>query len=164
MGLKISAYGRYAYFYKPANKLDFFLLFVAFIDIMFSQIQSFNKLWYLKNITQILLVLRATRIFKLLKQIEGVKKLVITIYKIVPSMLNILGLLFLILFIFAILGTYLFKTVKTGNDLNNFNNFGYSFLLMFRMSTGEDWHIIMYDCMDYHVYSFVYFVIYVVLV
>jgi len=83
-------------------------------------------------------------------------------------MLNILGLLFLIFFIFAILGTYLFKNVGAGDSLNdeyiNFSNFANSFLLMFRMSTGEDWHMIMYDCMNYHVYSFIYFVIYVVLV
>lgn len=83
-------------------------------------------------------------------------------------MLNILGLLFLILFIFAILGTYLFKSVKGGDSLNNeyinFSNFAHSFLLVFRMSTGEDWHIIMYDCMNYNSYSFIYFVIYVVLV
>jgi len=33
------------------------------------------------------------------------------------------------------------------NQYNNFKNFGNSFLMVFRMSTGEDWHLVMYDCM-----------------
>ena len=67
-------------------------------------------------------------------------------------MLNVLSLLFLLFLILAILATSLFKDILTGRILNsdtvNFRNFGNSFLMMFRMSTGEDWHLIMYDCMD----------------
>jgi len=138
------------------------------VNVIFTRIQISTNVNFLKSLTQILLVLRAARIFKLLKSMNGVQKLIITLQKIVPSMLNILGLLFLIFFIFAILGTYLFKNVRAGESLNddyiNFKNFANSFLLMFRMSTGEDWHMIMYDCMRDNMYSFVFFVIYVVLV
>ena len=69
-----------------------------------------------------------------------------------PAMFNVLSLMMLLFFIFAILATQLFKNIQTGsvlnNDMTNFKNFGNSFLMMFRMSTGEDWHLIMYDCMD----------------
>lgn len=58
--------------------------------------------------------------------------------------------MFITFFMMAVLGTFLFKDVGPGDALDNnyvnFNNFGNSFLLMLRMSTGEDWHIIMYDC------------------
>ena len=32
------------------------------------------------------------------------------------------------------------------------------------MSTGEDWHLIMYDCNAYNPYSAIYFIIYVILI
>lgn len=28
----------------------------------------------------------------------------------------------------------------------NFSNFAMAFLMLFRMSTGEDWNLVMYDC------------------
>lgn len=83
-------------------------------------------------------------------------------------MLNVLSLLFLLFLILAILATFLFKDILTGRTLNadtvNFRNFGNSFLMMFRMSTGEDWHLIMYDCMDVHPFYSLYFIVYVVLI
>ena len=34
------------------------------------------------------------------------------------------------------------------DEYKNFNNFGQSFLLLFAISTGEDWNKLMYDCVD----------------
>ena len=49
-------------------------------------------------------------------------------------------------------------------DIINFKNFGNSFLMMFRMSTGEDWEYIMYDVMVHStLYAFI-FIIYVVVI
>lgn len=51
--------------------------------------------------------------------------------------------MFLLFLIFAILATFLFKDIRQGgilnNDMVNFKDFGNSFIMMFRMSTGEDW-------------------------
>ena len=85
-----------------------------------------------------------------------------------PAMLNVLSLIFLLYFILAILFTFLFKDIQKGYVLNadnvNFKDFGNSYLLMFRMSTGEDWHLIMYDCMEVNkLYSYL-FIIYVILI
>mmetsp|Transcript_20713 Transcript_20713/g.31744 ORF Transcript_20713/g.31744 Transcript_20713/m.31744 type:complete len:409 (-) Transcript_20713:54-1280(-) len=58
-------------------------------------------------------------------------------------------LLMLIFFMFSILGNYLFSEVRIGDvidDLKNFSNFLSSFLLLFALSTGEDWNKIMFDC------------------
>ena len=50
------------------------------------------------------------------------------------------------------------------DDYVNFKNFGNSFLMMFRMSTGEDWHLIMYDCMAHNTIYQLFFILYVVLI
>lgn len=47
------------------------------------------------------------------------------------------------------MGNYLFNEVITGeviDPLKNFSNITNSFLLLFALSTGEDWNKIMFDC------------------
>ena len=63
--------------------------------------------------------------------------------------MNVFMLLMLIFFMFSILGVFMFGDVKSGeviDDLKNFNNFFNAFILLFAVSTGEDWNKIMYDC------------------
>lgn len=103
-----------------------------------------------------------------MKSFIGLYKLMLTTLAMLPAMLNVLALIFIVLFMFAVLATNLFKNIQSGmaldSDYNNFKNFGNSFLMMFRMSTGEDWHLVMYDCMSVNgLYSF-YFIIYVIIV
>lgn len=50
---------------------------------------------------------------------------------------------------FAILGNFLFSEISQGNGMDsfiNFENFDKAFLLLFSISTGENWPIIMQDC------------------
>ena len=65
-------------------------------------------------------------------------------------MANVGTLLVLIYFMFAVLGNFLFYPVKTGDVIDpvykNFDGFLNSFLLVFALSTGEDWNKVMYDC------------------
>ena len=68
------------------------------------------------------------------------------------SSLGSLGALLIILyFIFAIIGRELFGLAKIGlpdQELNvhvNLRDFTDSFLLLMRCSTGEAWHLIMFD-------------------
>ena len=47
----------------------------------------------------------------------------------------------------------MFKDVEHGQvisqqDYMNFSNFGLAMLMLFRISTGEDWNMVMYDTMD----------------
>lgn len=67
----------------------------------------------------------------------------------IPSLINVFLLLTLIFFMFSILGVFMFGDVMEGeviDDMKNFNDFGNAFLLLFAVSTGEDWNKIMYDC------------------
>jgi len=61
------------------------------------------------------------------------------------------ALLVLVYFIFAVLAVFLFYWVVEGaaiNDYMNFNNFGMALIMLFRCSTGEDWNIVMFDCVN----------------
>ena len=44
----------------------------------------------------------------------------------------------------------MFKSVKSGDEVtsyNNFWNFGMAMITLFRCSTGENWHKVMFDMM-----------------
>ena len=67
----------------------------------------------------------------------------------VSSLINVFILLMLIFFISAVLGNTLFNKVRDGeviSEWKNFSNFHQSFQLLFSISTGEDWNLIMFDC------------------
>lgn len=50
---------------------------------------------------------------------------------------------------FSLAGVFMFNEVNEGeviDELKNFNNFSSAFLLLFAVTTGEDWNLIMFDC------------------
>jgi hypothetical protein len=54
-----------------------------------------------------------------------------------------------VFFIYAILGVFLFHDVQNGNAINgyfNFSNFHQAMRILWRISTGEDYPTIMFDC------------------
>jgi hypothetical protein len=73
----------------------------------------------------------------------------------VPQLISVFILLLILLFVFAILGVFLFKDIVTGSiiDVGNggymgFTNFGLAMLMLFRLTTGEDWSNILTDTQD----------------
>ena len=53
------------------------------------------------------------------------------------------------LFIYAVVGVQLFGNVRYGDYIGpiaNFENTGYAMMLLFRVTTGEDWNSLMYEC------------------
>jgi len=103
------------------------------------------------QLARILRVLRVSRLFRLLNKYRGLQALLSTIQFSLPALLNVFALLLLIYFIFSILGSALFHDITKGdqviNEYFNFSNFGYSMILLIRMSTGEDWNCVMQDTM-----------------
>lgn len=68
-----------------------------------------------------------------------------------PSVLNAFALLSLVYFIFSVLAVFFFKDISEGINLDtymNFSNFSQSLVMMLRLSTGEDWPMVMYDLMN----------------
>lgn len=67
-------------------------------------------------------------------------------------MLNAFMLLMIVFFIYAVMGVFMFQRIVRGSVIDgnfmNFRNFGNAILMLFRISTGEDWDAVMYDTMD----------------
>jgi hypothetical protein len=76
------------------------------------------------------------------------------VYSLSP-ILTVFALLVILLFISAVLGVYLFRDVVRGEviDVENggyfgFSNFGMAMLMLFRMTTGEDWSNVYTDTVN----------------
>ena len=94
-------------------------------------------------------VLRVSRVIRIAGHYEGLQSLFNTILFSATALFNVFMLLMLFFFILATLGQFMFSGVKQGvaiNEYKNFTVFDRSFLLLFSISTGEDWNRIMYDC------------------
>lgn len=93
--------------------------------------------------------MRVTRILKLAGKNPGLLAILETIQFSIPSLMNVATLLMLIFFMFSVLGNFMFNEVREGNSLDpsykNFRDFHTSFILIFALSTGEDWNRVMFD-------------------
>ena len=172
--LKLFAYGIRPFFYTAWNKFDFFIVVISIIDWIVAGIDGIDAS-FLKTfqIIRVLKVLRVSRVIRLVKAVKGLEKLIQTFQWSFSALLNILTLMILVYCIFALLGCYLYDGDKYENykdkfvyinEYYNMDNFYYSYLLIFRCATGENWHIIMME-MAYkdngrgQGYSFAFFII-----
>lgn len=139
------------YFATGWNRFDFFVVLSSLTDIILSKAlgQSQKIMRVGPQLIRILRITRVTRLFRIIKSLKIIKKLIEVIAFSLPAVLNILTILMLNFLIFAVLGAYLFHTVDSGDvidDYNNFHNFSQAFLMLIRISTGEEWNLVMYDC------------------
>ncbi len=107
-------------------------------------------------------VARLFRIFRVLRLITArpeLKKIIDMLIGAVPSIVDIVILMFIIFYIYAILGNFLFDGVESGlwDDLL------VAMLTLFRILTFEDWTDVMYEGMEVHPWSWIYFVSFVIL-
>lgn len=149
---KIIAYG-WSYFDTAWNRFDFFIVLSSIFDMSLElvDLEASPFLRDLPSIIRILRVLRVSRVLRLATKSRGLLALVQTITMSIQSLLNVFGLLMLIFFMLSILGNFFFSGLTTGvviDDFKNYQNFGQAFLLLFAISTGEDWNRIMFDCID----------------
>ena len=78
----------------------------------------------------------------------------------------------------ATLGVFLFSEIKEGeviSEFRNFETFDDAFLLLFAISTGEEWNILLYDCSRLppncksgvdcgHMFAWLYYTVFIILV
>jgi len=99
-------------------------------------------------LAQIFRIFRVGRVLRLARWAFFLRSIFTTVWKSLTGLFNVLVLLALVIFMYACLGMGSFGTVAMGSSLNenaNFGSFGDSVLLLFRVATGEQWHLIMYD-------------------
>lgn len=139
MLLKLFAFGFFQYVNDSWNCFDAIIVIGSCITMWFDA----------GAIAQVGRVFRIARLLKIVKRAKGLKTLFNTMLTSLPSMANISALMFLLYFVYAIIGITLFGTTRYRsfytNDAN-FRNFPNALLLLFRMSTGENWHEVMGDC------------------
>ena len=109
----------------------------------------------LPQIARLLRVFRIARILRLVGKYEGLQALITTVIFSLPALLSVLALLFILLFVFAILGVFLFRNVVSGNIINvdqggyiGFTNFGLAMIVLFKMTTNEDWNNVYADTVN----------------
>ncbi|XP_069563600.1 voltage-dependent T-type calcium channel subunit alpha-1G isoform X3 [Brachyistius frenatus] len=150
---KLVAFGFRRFFKDKWNQLDLAIVLLSIMGITLEEIEVNASLPINPTIIRIMRVLRIARVLKLLKMAVGMRSLLDTVMQALPQVGN-LGLLFMLLFfIFAALGVELFGELICDERHQceglgryaTFNNFGMAFLLLFRVSTGDNWNGIMKD-------------------
>ena len=149
--IKITGLGK-NYFGSSWNQFDFFIVVTSIADIVitYALATSIPLLRQGPQLLRVLRILRVSRLFRLIKSLETLQSLLTILRYALPAILNVMGLIMLFFFIYAVLGSFLFYTVNNGVEINqfyNFFNFSNSMLILWRISTGEDYPILMYDCM-----------------
>ena len=153
--LKLLAYGIKPYFHISWNKFDFTLIIVSIIDWIVAGIDGIDAT-FLKTfqIIRVLKVLRVSRVIRLVKALKGLEKLIQTLQWSFSTLINVLCLIIITYCILALMGCYLYdgdsyeknkEKYTYINEYYNMDNFYYSYLLIFRCATGENWHNIMME-------------------
>jgi len=142
--IKLTAFGA-TYFSDGWNNFDLVIVVAAWLGLIANSIPGLD----IGSLTTVIRSFRISRIFKIIKKYKNLRILFYTFIGAIPQLTNVGGLLFLLLFLYSVLGVYLFAEVQLQDSLNihaNFQTFGNALITLFRMSTGESWNMIMYDC------------------
>ena len=146
------------FFYNLWNIYDLIIIIICDI-IMFIKFLSYKKIIDVDLLTTFPIIFRFLRVFKPFRIISISKKLqqlIDSIYNILLNIIHVSMMIFLIIIIYANIGKNIFGTVSFKEKIissNNFRGFLPSVLVLFRITTGEDWYEIMdelayHDCKD----------------
>jgi hypothetical protein len=135
------------------NALDWFIVFISVLGILFDDVIGAENLPMDPSILRILRILRVARILKLLKSAKDLIILLVTVSRSLAQVGNLGLLLGLLFFIYAALGIELFGRLACTDsnpcdgisEYANFENFGMAVLVLFRLSTGDNWNGMMKD-------------------
>uniref|UniRef100_A0A8C1TPE8 Voltage-dependent T-type calcium channel subunit alpha n=2 Tax=Cyprinidae TaxID=7953 RepID=A0A8C1TPE8_CYPCA len=131
---KLVAFGFRRFFKDRWNQLDLAIVLLSIMGITLEEIEVNASLPINPTIIRIMRVLRIARVLKLLKMAVGMRALLDTVIQALPQVLHKTFVLCDELHPCEGLGRYA-----------TFKNFGMAFLLLFRVSTGDNWNGIMKD-------------------
>ncbi|OMJ69330.1 hypothetical protein SteCoe_32973 [Stentor coeruleus] len=143
MIVKILGLGLRYYFSNNWNRFDCFVTILSLITLQ----SNFG----ISNAT-VLRAFRMARLFRVVKIFKGFQVVFNTLILSAPSLINVGTLLLLLWFVYGVAGMYLFGSLDLSvtqilNDQQNFNTFYNAISLLFQCITGENWDLIMRDCM-----------------
>ena len=146
--IKMSAEKNLKDFFKSGwNIFDFVIVFITLIPLDNSSMAAVARL------------MRIFRVLRLLTSRPQLKNIIDMLIGAIPAIVDIVILMFIIFYVYAILGNYLFESAPSGlwRDLL------IAMLTLFRILTFEDWTDVMYEGMEIHPWSWVYFVSFVII-
>lgn len=143
MILKMTGLGFRCYFSETWNRFDCLITLLS----LFTLTGDFG----ISNAT-VLRALRIARLFRLIKILKGFQFIFNSLILSAPSLINVGTLLLLLWFVYGIAGMYLFGNLDLSvtqilDKDQNFNTFYNAINLLIQCITGENWDLIMRDCM-----------------
>jgi voltage-gated sodium channel len=143
--LRILAEENMSNFFKSGwNIFDFMVVVISLVPID-------------ENYAILARVVRIFRVLRLITLMPELKLIVTALFKSARSIVYVMILMFIIFYIFAILGNMLFSEVKSGL----WADLGTSLLTLFRVMTFEDWTDVMYETMELHPLSWIYYMVFI---
>jgi len=144
---RISTYKRPLDFFKDAwNVFDFVIVFMSLIPIE-------------GNHSAVARLLRIFRILRIITIIPELKAIINSLFRSSKAIMYVFILIFIVFYIFAIIGTVLFKDVPSGL----WNDLGTALLTLFQVMTFEGWTDVMYESMEIHPWSWMFYVLFIFL-
>ena len=149
MVLKIIAFTFRGYWQSRRNRFDLLLtsLGVLWVTLNFS-LKGRGTPYTVTTVFGMTIIL--FRFLTLSGKHDTLKMLMLTVVMSLVKSFFIIAVLVVLMISYSLAGVILFGTVKYGEALNRHANFKTSFnamILLFRITTGEDWNKIMHDCM-----------------
>lgn len=145
MILKITAHGFRYYWHVNWNKFDFFIVLLSLISLDERLLENLNF-----NVTA-LRIIRVSRLFRMVKTLEGLRALLKTLFLSLSNIIMTASLLLLILFTFSVAGMSMFGKIPFGEFVNkncNFTDFYLTIMTLWRACTGESWNGIMHETVE----------------
>jgi len=138
------------YFHEYWNVFDFICVITSDVVAILEASIEGNSSVNLSALVSALRIFRVARLFRLVKFLKGLNKLLLAFALSVPKLFNVGLVMVLLLYLYAVLGVSLFaKVAYTGVGVYgpqaNFRTFFNAISLLIRSMTGEGWNFIMHD-------------------
>lgn len=146
--IRLMAERRFRDFFKSGwNIFDFVIVVASMIPVQDSEMVLIARL------------LRVFRVMRLVSMVPELRMLMNALLKALPRMGYVALFMFIIFYIYGAVGSFLF------HEINPFywDNIAISVLTLFRIATFESWTAIMYETMEVHPWSWIYYVSFIFL-
>lgn len=145
--MRISSYEKPLEFFKDGwNIFDFVIVAASLIPID-------------GNESTVARLLRIFRVLRLITILPELKDILNALFRSAKSIGYVLLLMFIIFYIYAVMGTIFFEESKSGA----WSDLGVALLTLFQIMTFEGWTDVMYESMETHPYSWIFYVSFIVL-
>jgi len=146
--IRMGAENKFFHFFRKGwNNFDFVIVAISLIPLESTDVVLLGRL------------LRVFRVMRLITFIPEFRKIIETILNAIPQVSYVSLFMFIEMYIFAAIGSILFAEI----DPNNWENIGLSMLTLFQVATGEAWPDLLAATMAQKPYSWIYFVIFIIL-